>query len=208
MDHWQDVYEHCEPDQVSWHEPRPEPSLALIAGTAVPLDAAILDAGGGTSALARELLRRGYTDVTVADISAAALRRAREALGDTADRVECVEADLRIHRFDRAYDLWHDRAVLHFMVDEPDRDRYLANLRSAIRPGGHLILATFGPEGPTRCSGLPVRRYGAGELAALLTPEFSLLGSELVDHRTPGGSTQQFLYSHFRRGHSRDAGRP
>ena len=197
--HWQGVYQRREPDQVSWYEPMPETSLEWIEKAGVRSDAAILDAGGGASALAGELVRQGYADVTVADISASAIERSQAALGELAGQITWVVADLRSHRFDRRYALWHDRAVFHFMVEDEDRDAYLAVLRAAIVPGGHLILATFGPQGPAECSGLPVRRYDAATLSALLGPGFRLLDSELADHRTPSGAKQQFLFAHFER---------
>lgn len=197
--HWQDVYSQREPEQVSWYEPAPATSLEWIEKAGLPADAAILDAGGGTSALAGALVRGGYRDVTVADISAAAIKRAKAALGETAERITWIVADLRSHVFDRRYDLWHDRAVFHFMAGEEDRDGYLGVMRAAIKPAGHLILATFGPEGPTECSGLPTSRYGAEELADLLGDGFRLLDSQLVEHRTPSGSTQQLLFAHLRR---------
>ncbi len=195
--HWQDVYQRQEPQRASWHEAVPATSLAYIEAANLPADAAILEAGGGTSALAGELLERGYTDVTVADISTSAIERSRANLGAAADRITWLHADLCSHQFDRRYDLWHDRAVLHFMVAEEERDHYLSVLRAAIRPGGHLIIATFGPEGPTSCSNLPVRRYNAEELLALLAGQFELLHSQLLDHETPSGSAQQFLFAHF-----------
>ena len=195
--HWQDVYRRQEPPRASWYEAVPATSLAYIEAANLSADAAILDAGGGTSALASELLERGYTDVTVADISTSAIEVARADLGPAADQITWLHADLRCHEFDRRFDLWHDRAVLHFMVAADERDHYLSVLRAAIRPGGHLIIATFGPDGPTSCSNLPVRRYDAEELLALLGGQFELLRSQLVDHETPSGSTQQFLFAHF-----------
>lgn len=197
MAHWQRVYSDRSPQEVSWYEPTPRVSLEMIGEAGLAPDAAILDAGGGASGLAGHLLAAGFTDITVADISAAALRRARENLGPEAERIAWLQADLRTHRFDRRFDLWHDRAVLHFMVDPADRAAYLETLRGALRPGGHLVVATFGPEGPTRCSGLPVGRYDAAELAALLGDELTLRSSRLLEHRTPSGSTQQFLYAHL-----------
>jgi SAM-dependent methyltransferase len=197
--HWQGVYERRGPDQVSWYEPSPETSLAWIEEVELPLDAAILDAGGGTSALAGELVRRGYTDVTVADISAAAIGRSKRELGEPGSRIIWVEADLRSDDLERRYDLWHDRAVFHFMVEDADRDRYIAVMRGAIRLGGHLILATFGPEGPTECSGLPVCRYGVDELSKLLGHDFRLIDSALLEHHTPSGSAQQFIFTQFQR---------
>ena len=173
-------------------------SLALINGAGVALDDPIVDIGGGTSGLAGGLLDAGYSNITVADISRAALDRARAKLGVAADRIAWLEADVRQHDFARSYALWHDRAVFHFMVETSDRDQYLANLRSSLRAGGHVVFATFGPEGPTECSGLPVTRYGAPALADLL-PDFELLSSGLVMHQTPSARLQQFVYAHLRR---------
>jgi SAM-dependent methyltransferase len=201
--HWQQVYEERDPVTVSWYQGSPARSLELIEHGNPPPQAAILDAGGGASTLAPELVRRGYRDVTVADISAAALDRARgplAALGKTPAHVEFLVADLREHRFARRYDLWHDRAVFHFMVAEADRDAYLATLRRTLKPDGQLILATFGPEGPTSCSGLPVNRYGSAQLAAILGPEFKLVEFQLEDHTTPSAAIQQFLWTRWRRG--------
>jgi ubiquinone/menaquinone biosynthesis C-methylase UbiE len=199
QEHWQHVYVERDPVNLSWHQGEPTRSLALIEQASVSPEAAILDAGGGTSSLAGVLVRLGYRNITVADISAAALARARADLGEAATQVEFVVADLRAHEFPRHYDLWHDRAVFHFMLAEPDRDAYLGTLRRTVEPGGHVILATFGPDGPTRCSGLPVRCYGAPELLAVLGPEFKLITSELEDHSTPSGVIQQFLWTHWRR---------
>jgi SAM-dependent methyltransferase len=195
--HWQRVYRERRLQEVSWYEPVPEASLELIEEAALARDAAILDAGGGASNLAGHLLRVGYTDITVADISEAALRHSREELGPDAERITWLQTDLRTHGLGRRFDLWHDRAVLHFMVDPADRAAYLDTLRDAVRPSGHLIVATFGPEGPAQCSGLPVDRYSAAELAALLADDFELLSSRLLLHRTPSGTTQQFLYGHL-----------
>ena len=197
--HWEDVYAKREPGEMSWYEPAPETSLAWIERADLSRDAAILDAGGGASALAGELARRGYTDVTVADISATAIERSKADLGDLAERIAWIEADLRSAELGRRYDLWHDRAVFHFMVEGADRDHYIALMREAIRPRGHLILATFGPEGPTECSNLPVQRYSAQELEELLANGFRLVASELVEHRTPSGAIQQFIYAHLQR---------
>jgi SAM-dependent methyltransferase len=198
-DHWELVYQRRSPDAVSWYEPLPVTSMALIEACGLDRDAAIVDAGGGASRLAGKLLEAGYTDITVADLSTAALGSARAELGERAEEIEWVEADLRRHDFGRQFDLWHDRAVFQFMVDPADRAAYLAVLRRAIRPGGQLVIGTFGPQAPTRCSGLPVRRYGAEELAAELGSDFEPLGSKLQIHETPAGKEQQFLWARFRR---------
>jgi SAM-dependent methyltransferase len=195
--HWQRTYTERSVEELSWTEPVPDVSLALIAEAGLPLDAAVLDVGGGASRLAAELLRRGYSDVTVADILAEALEREKADLGEGADRVRWIEADVRDHDFGRPVDLWHDRALFHFMVDSADRDDYLATPRRSLRPGGHLILATFGPKGPTECGGLPVDRYDAESLLPTLGSDFKLIFSRLAEHRTPTGRGQQFLYAHL-----------
>jgi SAM-dependent methyltransferase len=195
-EHWEQLYTENQPDQVSWFEPVPASSLAMIEGLDLPLDAPILDVGGGASRLAAELVRRGHADVTVVDISGEALERAREGFQD-AGRVEWVLADVRDHDFGRRFALWHDRAMFHFMVSPEDRAAYLATLKRSLEPSGHVVMATFGPDGPTRCSGLPVARYGVEELAAAIAERASLVFSHLEQHRTPGGATQQFLYAHL-----------
>jgi SAM-dependent methyltransferase len=193
-DHWERIYTDKRPAEVSWYEAVPRSSVAAIERVGLPLDAPIIDVGGGASRLASELLRRGHTDVTVADISAKALERAREAFPD-ADRVEWVQADVREHDFGRRFAVWHDRAAFHFMVSQEDRDAYLATLEKSLQLDGHAVIATFGPDGPTRCSGLPVNRYGPEELAAALGDRFQLVSYHLEGHRTPGGVNQQFLYA-------------
>jgi ubiquinone/menaquinone biosynthesis C-methylase UbiE len=197
--HWDGVYAQRDPRELSWFEPAPEISLALIEQAGVARDRAIVDIGGGTSGLAAALLAGGYTDITVADISAAALHAAATTLGADAQRVRWVTADVRSHDFGRRYDLWHDRAVFHFMVSTPDRDAYLDTLRRALAPGGDAIFATFGPAGPTRCSGLPTRRYDSLELTRRLGPDFHPEVSRLHEHTTPSGEHQQFLYLLARR---------
>lgn len=195
--HWQHVYETRAPDEVSWFQPVAGRSLSLIADSGLPKDAALLDVGGGASVLAGQLLQAGYRDISVADLSASALQRAQDALGKDAERIAWIEADLRRHRFGRTYDLWHDRAVFHFMVEPTDRRDYLATLAQTLRPRGHLILATFGPAGPTRCSGLPVRRYDADDLSRVLGSAFKLVSEHRETHQTPARSGQQFIYAHF-----------
>lgn len=197
--HWERTYADKPVDQVSWYEPQPQRSIDLIEATKLDRDAGILDVGGGASSLAARLLAMGYSDLTVADISPAALAHAQTELGSDAARITWVETDIRSHDFGRWYDLWHDRAVFHFMVDPADRDGYLDVLRKTLRPGGHVILASFGPHGPTQCSGLPVERYGADDVKRVLGEDFELFSSMLTDHHTPSGRSQQFHYAHLRR---------
>lgn len=201
--HWQRRYSENPTGSLSWTEELPRTSLDLIEGAALPREAAIVDVGGGASRLAGELIQRGYGDVTVADISAKAMEQAQADLGEDAARVRWIEADVRSHDFGRHFDLWHDRAVFHFMVDEADRQAYLSVLDRSLKSSGHLILAIFGPQGPTECSGLPVRRYDAAGLSDLLGDEYELLSSRRQDHRTPSGNVQQFTYAHLRRRDSR-----
>jgi SAM-dependent methyltransferase len=172
----------------------------LIKETALPLAAAILDVGGGTSTLARQLTNAGYHDLTVVDISRTALERARIQFGANADRIAWVQADVRSDALGRTFDLWHDRALFHFMVDPSDRNAYLTTLGLSLRLGGHLILATFGTHGPQRCSGLPVARYSPDALSIILGPEFVPISSRIEEHRTPSNARQEFTYAHFRRG--------
>jgi SAM-dependent methyltransferase len=195
--HWESVYSERKPTEVSWFEKAPAMSLRLIAAADLPPAAALLDVGAGASRLAAALIATGYEDVTVADISATALLEAKRLPGT--DRVKFTRADVRNHDFGRGYDLWHDRALFHFMVSDADQSGYLATLHRTLRPGGHLIIATFGPDGPTRCSSLPVARYGAEDLSNRLGREFDLVSAGTEVHITPSGNQQQFLYAHFRR---------
>lgn len=198
--HWETVYRTKAPDAVSWYRPHLDTSLALIERAAPDRNTAVLDVGGGASTLVDDLLACGYRDLSVLDISAAALNVARERLGETADVVTWLAADLLDVPLQAArYDLWHDRAVFHFLTETEQRARYLRQLARALKPGGHAILAMFGPQGPLKCSGLDTVRYDAGELARVLGDGFTLLDSTLEFHATPFSTTQQFLYALFRR---------
>jgi 2-polyprenyl-3-methyl-5-hydroxy-6-metoxy-1,4-benzoquinol methylase len=195
--HWDRVYETKARTEVSWFERSADTSLALIEQARPAPDAAIIDVGGGASPLAAQLVGAGYRDVTVADISAAALDQAREMAGEQADGITYLLTDVA-DSLDRTYALWHDRALFHFMVDPDRTGAYLETLAAAVEAGGHAVIATFGPEGPTECSGLPVVRYDAAALAELL-PDFELESSRYEIHKTPGGKEQQFLYALLRR---------
>ena len=198
--HWEQVYLSKRPDEVSWFQPRPARSLELIDAAGVSAGAAVIDVGGGDSTLVDALLSRGVGDVTVLDVSAAALERARLRLGDRAAEVTWIEADVTSAELPAAaYDVWHDRAVFHFLTDPAERSRYVALAARAVRPGGTLIVATFAPDGPARCSGLEVARYDADGLAREFAEGFALT-SKLADvHRTPAGVEQRFTYVSLRR---------
>ncbi|HVC36839.1 MAG TPA: class I SAM-dependent methyltransferase [Gammaproteobacteria bacterium] len=195
--HWQDVYRQKPEDTVSWFQPRPEISLELIHAAGLQKTEAVIDVGGGTSRLVDCLLTEGYTDITVLDIAAEALQKTRTRLGATAERVHWITADVTQWRPVRKYRLWHDRAVFHFLTDPAERAAYRKNLETALAPGGTAIIASFAPDGPERCSGLPVQRYSPQTLAAELGPGFRLTGHRHVAHRTPADRIQQFQYSVF-----------
>jgi SAM-dependent methyltransferase len=173
--------------------------LDLIGAVAPARESTIVDIGGGASLLVDYLLDRGYCDVMVVDVSAAALDAARTRLGLRADVVTWIVADARYVRLPRQVDLWHDRAVFHFLTDEVDRQAYLDSARAALRVGGHLVMAVFGLGGPDRCSGLPVEQYDAEKLGGSLGPEFQLVRSLRRQHLTPGGATQEFVHAVLRR---------
>lgn len=196
--HWERVYAEKGEDALSWFEPRAETSLALLDAAGVAPQA-VIDVGAGTSRFVDALLERGVPDITLLDLSEAALARTRARLGPDAARVRFVAADVTTWTPDRPYDLWHDRAAFHFLVDPDERAAYLARLASALRPGGHALIATFAADGPERCSGLPVQRYDPDDLAATLGPGFALREARRIAHRTPWGTEQRFQASLFRR---------
>lgn len=198
-EHWDKVYASKGEDQVSWFQETPAVSLELIARTGVAPDAAIIDVGGGASRLVDALLARGFTDLTVLDLSAAALAASRLRLGEQAGRVVWVAADACAWTPTRAYDLWHDRAAFHFLTNPADQAAYVARLRRALRPGGYVIIGTFAPDGPEKCSGLPVMRHDAESLGRVLGADFALVAHERREHQTPGGAIQRFQFSVFRR---------
>lgn len=197
--HWDDVYDKKVFSQVSWYQEVPEISLRQILATGVTPTDPIIDVGGGASTLVDHLLERGYEDISVLDISSAALEQARSRLGPRADEVHWVVADVTAFAAERRFVVWHDRAVLHFLTDAADREKYAESLRGALVPGGHVVLSTFGPDGPLKCSGLEVRRYTVEMMGDLLGPQFELTDHVFADHRTPWGAAQQFLHSSWSR---------
>ncbi|MCK1497815.1 class I SAM-dependent methyltransferase [Bradyrhizobium sp. 188] len=197
--HWQSVYATKAEREVSWFQEDPAPSLDLITETGISTDDGIIDVGGGASRLVDALLKRGFTRVAILDISAKALEAAKLRLGGRGEAVAWLVADVTTWNPSDTYHVWHDRAAFHFLTDPADRDAYVARLKKAVRPGGNAIIATFAPDGPERCSGLPIVRYDPEALAATLGPTFELVGSRRHDHLTPGGNTQRFQFSRFLR---------
>jgi len=195
--HWDRAYRR-DPAELSWYQPEPVVSLELIDELAVAPEHGVVDVGGGTSSLAGRLLERGFRDVTVLDVSPVALAAARARLGARGAEVTWLERDVRSWRPERRFDLWHDRAVLHFLVDPGDRRRYLDTLAAALAPGGAVIVATFALDGPERCSGLPVVRYDGSALGELLGPAFELVVERREEAMTPSGTMQPFTWAAFR----------
>lgn len=195
--HWESVWRSRAPDAVSWHQPVPAPSLAALAGC-VP-DAPLIDIGGGASTLVAALLDRGWTDLTVLDISAAAGTAALAGLGSRAGRVAWITVDVTRWTPPRRWRVWHDRAVFHFLTDADARAGYLAALTAGTAPGARVVIAAFAPDGPPRCSGLPVRRRDAAGLAADLGPGFIPDRHWREVHTTPGGTAQPFTWAVFTR---------
>lgn len=193
--HWETVYQSKAVDEVSWYRPHLEVSLRLIADAAPNAGSAIIDVGGGEATLVDDLVVRGYSDITVLDISPAAIDVARARLGLSAAAVQWITGDITAVELESArYDVWHDRAVFHFLTSADDRAAYVRQVARAVRPGGHVIVATFGPEGPDKCSGLDVVRYDAEHLHGEFGPKFRLLDSVTELHETPWGAPQQFMY--------------
>lgn len=198
-DHWESVYRQKAERELSWHQDDPSVSLDLADVARLTADTSVIDIGGGTSRLAAALLGRGLRDVTVLDLSQAALDAARARLGPEGHRVTWIAADVTRWTPGRRFGLWHDRAAFHFLVDPADRAAYIARLGRALAPGGHAIIATFAPDGPEKCSGLPVVRYSPETLAQELGEGFAPVTHRLHDHQTPRGARQSFQFSLFRK---------
>lgn len=201
--HWNRVYSEKTDETLSWHQAEAAASLALIDSLIDSLttgpDTALIDIGGGTARLVDAMLDRGWHDLTVLDISPVALDQARNRLGSAGASVCWLAADITRWLPPRRFDLWHDRAVFHFMVSAEDRAAYLAALEAGLAPGGHVLIATFAPDGPSQCSGLPVARYSPETLAATLGPGFALVSAQRQSHVTPWGAGQAFQYSLLRK---------
>lgn len=197
-EHWDAVWADRDPDLVTWYQADPDRSLALITAVSEPADA-IVEIGGGASRLVDHLLDRGYANVTVVDLAGSALAASRTRLGNRATDVTWIVGDARRLQLDHQVTVWHDRAVFHFLTDPADRAAYVACARDTVRPGGHVVIATFGPQGPETCSGLPTCRYDALGLTTEFAPGFGLVESYLDEHVAPTGIRQQFLFAVLRR---------
>lgn len=185
---------------MSWFQPTLERSLAIIDGLGLPAGSSAIDVGAGSSTLVDDLLDRGFGAVAVADLSQVALDLIRARLGERVRQVSMIVGDItRVQLPDNAYDLWHDRAVFHFLTDPAARATYIRQVLRALRPGGRVVVATFGPQGPERCSGLLTQRYDEGTLHSTFGEDaFTMIGHEREVHRTPWGAEQEFVYCYFR----------
>jgi 2-polyprenyl-3-methyl-5-hydroxy-6-metoxy-1,4-benzoquinol methylase len=197
--HWENVYQTKGEREVSWFQESPAISLDLIRATGVKMDASIIDIGGGASRLADALLDAGFQAITILDLSEKALLTSKARLGEQSAKVKWVAADVTVWQPSEIYDVWHDRAAFHFLTDPRDRAAYAERVLRAVRPGGHVIIGTFAPDGPERCSGLPVVRYDAASLGNILGPSFELVESRNHAHQTSTGTIQRFQFSRFRR---------
>jgi ubiquinone/menaquinone biosynthesis C-methylase UbiE len=197
--HWQTIYTSKRSGELSWFQEHPRRSIELIQRTGVDRSASILDVGGGDSTLVDDLITMGYEAITVLDVSGAALSRARARLGELAERVSWKEGNILTAELPRrSVDVWHDRAAFHFLTTTDQRSMYVAQVERIVRPGGHVIMATFAEDGPSRCSGLPVARYSATQLHDVFGDAFALVQSQRDTHVTPAGVEQNFTYCWFR----------
>lgn len=198
-EHWNSVYATKHKTEVSWFQHKPALSLALIGAHTPDKTAPIIDIGGGASSLTAELLRAGFSDLAVLDISAEALERAKENLDAEAANIEWIAADITGWKPPRQWHVWHDRAVFHFLTDHASQDAYIRALHEATVPGAIAIISGFAPDGPEKCSGLPVVRYDANSLSKRIGAGFELLAEKREAHATPGGSVQKFYYAVLRK---------
>lgn len=194
-EHWENIYSSKLASEVSWYQESAEVSLDLIESADLSKSARIIDVGGGASTLVDGLLDRGYSDITVLDLSPSALQTAKDRLGAKADKIRWLVGDiLSVKLPESHYDLWHDRAVFHFLTNPDDRQTYINQVTKAVRPNGHVIVATFAEDGPEKCSGLPVQRYSADQLHQAFGAPFRRIRSVREIHHTPSGKTQSFVY--------------
>ncbi len=198
--HWNKIYAKKAPTEVSWYAPKLERSMGFIEQCAMGPQAQIIDVGAGACNLADDLLERGYENLTILDVSHRALEKTRQRLGPRASQITWLVDDVTTADLPAArYDVWHDRAVFHFLTDEQARQRYVRNVLHAVKPGGHVIVATFGLQGPEKCSGLEVKRYDPNGLHGEFGAPFTKVDSATEKHRTPWGSEQEFIYCYCRR---------
>jgi 2-polyprenyl-3-methyl-5-hydroxy-6-metoxy-1,4-benzoquinol methylase len=197
--HWENIYQTKEPEDVSWFQATPETSLYFFNKYNVPKTAKIIDIGGGDSFLVDYLLDKGYEDISVLDISAAAINRAKKRLGDRAQKVNWIVEDVTTFKPQEKYDFWHDRAAFHFLTSEEDVSHYLETAAQSISQSGILIIGTFSEEGPKKCSGLEIKQYSEASMTRRLKNLFEKIKCITVDHQTPFNTVQNFIFCSFRK---------
>jgi len=198
-EHWEHVYSGKRSTEVSWYQQHPQHSIEMIKATGVDVSARIIDIGGGASTLVDCMLDAGYQNLTVLDIAHGAIEQAKSRLGARADKVAWLEQDITTFSPDELYDVWHDRAVFHFLADQLDRSSYVRIMSRALKPGAHAIIATFDLDGPEKCSGLDVVRYSPETISAVLGDNFELVETSTEAHITPHAAIQNFVYCRYKR---------
>lgn len=198
-EHWNNIYNTKKLTEVSWYQPVPETSMEFFRELGLPKDANIIDIGGGDSFLVDHLLKEGYKNITVLDISQKALERAKLRLGEKAEQVNWIEADAANFQASETYDLWHDRAAFHFLTEEKKIESYLERVKKQLNTGGFLILGTFSEKGPEKCSGISIRQYSLEEMRNLFSEGFEEVTCKNVEHHTPSGAVQHFSFCSFKK---------
>lgn len=197
--HWENIYETKQLNEVSWFQPTPETSLNFFKEDKIPITAKIIDIGGGDSFLVDHLLDLGYENITVLDISEAALNRAKKRLGNRANHVKWIVADVATFEPTEKYDFWHDRAAFHFLTSDLEIQHYVETVANSIAPNGILVIGTFSEQGPKKCSGIDIKQYSANTLIKLFSSEFEQLNCFTVEHQTPFNTIQQFVFCSFKK---------
>lgn len=197
--HWDDIYNRKKFSEVTWFQPEPKVSMQLISNLNLSLNANILDAGGGASTLVDKLLDQGFQDISVIDLSENALNQSKNRLGATASNISWIVGDITNYDFQVKFDLWHDRAVFHFLISKDDQENYIVNLNKCLDVGSFFIISTFAEDGPLKCSGLEIVRYSKEELVNKFAGNFELIDFQKETHVSPGGMEQKFNYWVFRK---------
>lgn len=197
--HWENIYNTKKLNEVSWYQPKPEISLDFILAANPDKDDAIIDIGGGDSFLADHLLETGFSNITVLDISAKAIERAKKRIGNKAERVKWIVSDIIDFTPTQQYDIWHDRAAFHFLTNEKEVKKYVAIAEQSIVQNGQLVIGTFSSNGPKKCSGIEIKQYAAENLAATFGSAFNLLNPKIIEHPTPFDTVQEFLFCSFQK---------
>lgn len=198
-EHWENIYQNKAITEVSWYQKVPETSLDFIERSVLPKRSSIIDVGGGDSLLVDHLLKKGYTNLSVLDISSKALQRAQERLGDASEQIQWIESDASQLEIDQKFDLWHDRAAFHFLTEDKDIENYKRVVSQYIKTDGILIIGTFSENGPKKCSGIPIKQYSVKKLAKVFEDNFELINTLKVDHTTPFDTVQNFSFCCLRK---------